>query len=240
MRKALAILIAAVLCVACVAGCAQDKETASPSASSSATASKDDADEASASPSASAESSAEASAAESSDTVPIADGDGFDWFFTEWAKRMEQLDAADMTEQPEVSEGLSELVAQSRDWNSHQTGGTVKLELPTDSVVVTATGSETQLESASVQCTMELTSLEDGVTPSLFLFTLGAGALVEVLSGESEGGLNTVNESVAALLAGSAENGVITSEPVSFGNAQFVVSLDTQQRILSLAGTPAA
>lgn len=260
MKKILSLCLAAVLCTVLIAGCAQSGDSASASADASASqsASPESSAKASAASSASATSSASAEGSsagggslsnESSSPAPSASSQGsassaasggtsqsLGWFFEEWPKKLEALNSSDMTERLEVSEALSTMIAECRSWKDHRSGDTVTIELPSHSVVVTAVGSDTALENASIECLM--TNLEEGVSPSMILFTVGAGALVEVLSGEVDGGLDTVNDAVAALLSASSDDGVLRANPVTLGNASFDVSLDTETKTLKLTGTP--
>lgn len=221
MRKIAALLAALVLCVTCFAGCAEDQEV--PASESPAAASQENAE-----------------TAEPSQDTQEEDAEGLSDFFRQWAQRLEAIDATTMTEQPEVAEGLSALVGQCHDLENTVLGDTATVELPSHNVALTATGSDTALSTATMQCVMPETELENGVTPSIYLFTLGSAALVEVMSGEIGKGYETVNDAVAALLLGNSEEGVISGNPISLGDADFVVSLDTASRQLKLTGTPKA
>lgn len=159
-------------------------------------------------------------------------------FYTAWSGKLEALAETDMTEEAEVAEGMSTLVEQAKEWDKHVSGDTATIGLPSETLTVSATGAGGSLASATIECAMGDASLTDGVTPEILLFTLGGGAIVEVISGEDDKGLETVNQAVSALLSGTADNGVITSDPVTVGKGSFVVSLDTSKELLSLTGTP--
>lgn len=212
MRKALCICLAVLLCTVLAAGCTQSTDTEESTAAQQSLA-------------------ASASASDSAKTDL-----GLAEFFQQWPTRLEALAGIEEVEKPEVSESISTMVSAARDWRSHLEGDTATIELPSANVVLRAQGSDTKLENVSIACIMPDQAASE--SSAVIVFTIGAGALVEVLSYEADDGMQTVTEAVAALLSGSSEDGVLRSKPVTVGGASYEVTIVSATRVLKLSGTP--